>query len=97
MSGITGGFFVGAARYVVGASIPTACNWAVATFILGGMAGREYCKTKKRAEHARIQDLKDKYEAERARVAASQAAKRKEAAEAKLAEAEKSRRWYKFW
>ncbi|KAI1186777.1 hypothetical protein F5B17DRAFT_347908 [Nemania serpens] len=98
MTGIGAGTAVGMGRYVVGAKVPKAANWACGAFILGSVVQWEYCQAQRRKERAamaRVVEVMDRKQAEKKAEAAEAARLRREEAEEKARQAQK--RWYKFW
>ncbi|KAH8888487.1 hypothetical protein GQ53DRAFT_748894 [Thozetella sp. PMI_491] len=100
LAGIGGGAAAGGLRYILGASIPRAANWAVGFGALFAIIRYEVCQSLRRAEHAKVKrvvtiqnekqtQLRRQEEARRAEAAA------KKAAEEEAAKAKKS--WYRLW
>ncbi|KAK9781636.1 hypothetical protein SCAR479_01507 [Seiridium cardinale] len=98
MTGIGAGFVVGFGRYLTGARIPKAANWAAASFMLGSVIQFEVCQYQREAERkamARAVEIIDRKQAEKKTKADEVARLRAEAIEkAKQAE---QKSWYKFW
>ncbi|CAK7210326.1 hypothetical protein SBRCBS47491_000740 [Sporothrix bragantina] len=108
LTGIGGGAVVGALRYILGANVPKAANWAVGAFALGGIVSFEVCQAARRAEAAKMKRVVEVYdrkqadrqqqkEAERARHAAAAAARAEETKRLEEAARRAARPWYKFW
>ncbi|KAI5921950.1 hypothetical protein F4810DRAFT_309255 [Camillea tinctor] len=97
LTGIGAGAVIGAGRFVLGAGIPKAANWAFGSFLLGSIIQWEYCQAqrmKERAAMARVVEVIDKKQAEK-KAKIEQAMRLREEAEEKARQANK--RWYKFW
>ncbi|CAK7214022.1 hypothetical protein SCUCBS95973_002001 [Sporothrix curviconia] len=107
LTGIGGGAVVGALRYILGASVPRAANWAVGAFALGGIVSFEVCQAARRAEAAKMKRVVEVYDrkqadlqrqkAEKARHAAAAAARAEESRRLEEAARRAARPWYKFW
>ncbi|CAK7241867.1 MAG: hypothetical protein STHCBS139747_003338 [Sporothrix thermara] len=107
LTGIGGGAVVGALRYILGAGVPKAANWAVGAFALGGIVSFEVCQAARRAEAAKMKRVVEVYdrkqaelrqrEAEKARHAAAAAARAEETKRLEEAARRAARPWYKFW
>ncbi|KAI0129158.1 hypothetical protein BJ170DRAFT_362103 [Xylariales sp. AK1849] len=98
MTGIGAGAVVGAGRYIMGARIPKAANWAAGTFMLGSIIQFEVCqyaRAQERAAMARVVEVIDRKQAEKKAKAEEIATLRAERAEIARQAAAKS--WYKFW
>ncbi|WPH04120.1 Hypothetical protein R9X50_00700500 [Acrodontium crateriforme] len=71
LTGMTGGFALGGVRAIFGASIFTACSWAVGTFCAGSSVAYQYCYYKRHAEKEgmmrAVEILQKKDEQKRAR------------------------------
>ncbi|KAF7534127.1 hypothetical protein G7054_g6493 [Neopestalotiopsis clavispora] len=98
MTGIGAGFVLGVGRYLTGARIPKAANWAFASFMAGSIIQFEVCRYQRDEERkamARVVEVMDRKQAEKAAKAEEVARLRAEAREkAKQAE---QKSWYKFW
>ncbi|KAI0599743.1 hypothetical protein F4775DRAFT_107875 [Biscogniauxia sp. FL1348] len=97
LTGIGAGAVIGAGRFVLGARIPKAANWAFGSFLLGSIIQWEYCQAqrmKERAAMARVVEVIDRKQAEK-KAKMAEALRIKEEAEEKARQANK--RWYKFW
>ncbi|CAK7564286.1 MAG: hypothetical protein SEPTF4163_002175 [Sporothrix epigloea] len=107
LTGIGGGAVVGALRYILGAGVPKAANWAVGAFALGGIVSFEVCQAARRAEAAKMKRVVEVYdrkqadmrqrEAEKARNAAAAAARAEEAKRLEEKAKQAARPWYKIW
>ncbi|CAK7270041.1 hypothetical protein SEPCBS119000_003884 [Sporothrix epigloea] len=107
LTGIGGGAVVGALRYILGAGVPKAANWAVGAFALGGIVSFEVCQAARRAEAAKMKRVVEVYdrkqadmrqrEAEKARNAAAAAARAEETRRLEEAAKRAARPWYKVW
>lgn len=106
LTGIGGGAAVGGLRYILGASIPRAANWAVGAFAVGGIVAFEVCQASRRAEAAKMKRVVEVYDRKQAELRQREADKARTAAAAALADkmrledearANAARRWYKFW
>ncbi|KAI1489937.1 hypothetical protein F5X96DRAFT_582211 [Biscogniauxia mediterranea] len=97
LTGIGAGAVIGAGRFVLGAGIPKAANWAFGSFLLGSIIQWEYCQAqrmKERAAMARVVEVIDRKQAEK-KAKMAEALRIKEEEEEKARQANK--RWYKFW
>jgi len=98
LTGIGTGFGAGGLRFILGAGIPKATNWAAGFFILGSAASYEYCQYKRRCEK---RDMKRHVEVinqsrkEQARKLAEAKWEEKRKEEERMASQKKP--WYKFW
>jgi len=100
MTGIAAGAVVGMGRFVFGARIGKATNWAFGSFLLGSIAQWEYCQYQVRQEKAgmaRVIEVMDRKQAEKKAQAQEAAARRRQQAEEKAKEELAKKRWYKFW
>ncbi|RYP45822.1 hypothetical protein DL768_007875 [Monosporascus sp. mg162] len=101
LTGIGTGAVVGMGRYVFGARIPKAANWAFGAFLLGSVIQFEVCQARRyqeRAAMARVVEVIDRKQAEKKAAAEEAVRLRREAAEKKAAEeAAAKKSWYKFW
>ncbi|RYP07759.1 hypothetical protein DL765_009024 [Monosporascus sp. GIB2] len=101
LTGIGTGAVVGMGRYVFGARIPKAANWAFGAFLLGSVIQFEVCQAQRyqeRAAMARVVEVIDRKQAEKKAKAEEAARLRREAAEKKAAgEAAAKKSWYTFW
>ncbi|KIH93911.1 hypothetical protein SPBR_06214 [Sporothrix brasiliensis 5110] len=103
LTGIGGGAVVGGLRFVLGASIPKAANWAVGAFAVGGIVAFEVCQGARRAEAAKMKRVVEVYDRKQAELRRREADKARAAAAAaraetlRLEEEAKAKRWYKFW
>ena len=87
------------------APIPKACNWAVGTFCLAGIASYEYCLVKRRIEKANMKraveiiDLKKAEKEAKMQKAREERRRAKEEADRKAEEdtKRKIRSSWKFW
>ncbi|KAK7757346.1 hypothetical protein SLS62_000358 [Diatrype stigma] len=98
LTGIGAGAVVGAGRYIFGARIPKAANWAFGTFVLGSVIQFELCQAaryQEKAAMARAVEIIDRKKAEKAAAAEEAALLSREAQEKAAAAAKKS--WYRFW
>ncbi|EPE05145.1 mitochondrial cytochrome c oxidase protein 20-like protein [Ophiostoma piceae UAMH 11346] len=103
LSGIGGGAVVGMLRYILGAPVPKAANWAVGAFAAGSIVSYEVCQAARRAERVKMQRVVEVYdrkqaemkqrEADKAKAAAAEAARRQKEEDDRKA----AHRWYKFW
>ncbi|KAI1499127.1 hypothetical protein F5X99DRAFT_411449 [Biscogniauxia marginata] len=97
LTGIGAGAVIGAGRFVLGARIPKAANWAFGSFLLGSIIQWEYCQAqrfKERTAMARVVEVIDRKQAEKKEKVA-EALRLKEEADEKARQAKKS--WYRFW
>ncbi|KAI1822569.1 hypothetical protein F4861DRAFT_540846 [Xylaria intraflava] len=97
MTGIGAGTVVGAVRYIAGARVPKAANWACGAFLLGSIIQYEYCQAQRRKELAavaRAVQIMDRREAEK-KARATEVMRLRQEAEEKARQDQKS--WYKFW
>ncbi|CAN8105184.1 unnamed protein product [Discula destructiva] len=102
LTGIGSGAAAGFLRYIVGAPIPKAANWAVGSGAILSIFAYEYCQFQRRVERAnmkRVVEVVTKKQAEEKRMAdekrrLQQQQKLEQEAAAQKA-AQKS--WYKFW
>ncbi|KAH7029128.1 uncharacterized protein B0I36DRAFT_128643 [Microdochium trichocladiopsis] len=100
MTGIAAGAVVGMGRFVFGARIGKATNWAFGSFLLGSIVQWEVCQYHVRQEKAgmaRVIEVMDRKQAEKKAQAQEAAARRRREAEEKAKEEEAKKRWYKFW
>lgn len=106
LTGIGGGAAIGGLRYILGASIPKAANWAVGAFAAGSIIAFEVCQASRRAEAAKMKRVVEVYDRKQAELQQQKAQKAREAAAAALQEkmrleedarAAAAKRWYKFW
>ncbi|KAH8199719.1 hypothetical protein TruAng_006127 [Truncatella angustata] len=98
MTGIGSGFVLGMVRYLAGARIPKAANWAAASFMLGSVVQFEVCRYQRDEERkamARVVEVIDRKQAEKKAKADEVARLRAEAREKAKLDSQKS--WYKFW
>ncbi len=99
LAGLGGGAAVGGLRYILGASIPRAANWAVGFGALFAVVRYEMCQAYRREEHAKVKrvvKIRDDKQAQlRRQEEAKRAAARKAAEEEAAAKAKRS--WYRFW
>ncbi|KAI1409271.1 hypothetical protein F5Y13DRAFT_94438 [Hypoxylon sp. FL1857] len=100
MTGIGAGAVVGMGRYLTGARIPKAANWAFGAFFLGSITQWEYCRAKRASEKAaiaRVVEVMDRKQAEKKAQAAEEERLQREAEEKARQEAATKKSWYKFW
>ncbi|EFX03343.1 hypothetical protein CMQ_5393 [Grosmannia clavigera kw1407] len=102
MTGIGGGAVVGMLRYILGANIPKATNWAVGMFALGGIVSFEVCQAFRRAERAKMQRVVEVYDRKQAELRHREEEKKrrqqKEQREREEREAaERAKQWWKVW
>ncbi|KAJ1325888.1 cytochrome c oxidase assembly protein subunit 20 [Microdochium nivale] len=100
MTGIAAGAVVGMGRFVFGARIGRATNWAFGSFMLGSIVQWEVCQYQVRQEKvgmARVIEVMDRKQAEKKAQAQEAVARRRREAEEKAKEEEARKRWYKFW
>ncbi|KAH8673335.1 hypothetical protein BX600DRAFT_508612 [Xylariales sp. PMI_506] len=98
LTGIGAGAVIGMGRYVMGARIPKASNWAAGAFMIGSIVQFEVCqyaRAQEKAAMARVVEVVDRKTAEKKQKAAEAARLRAEAQEKEKQAAAKS--WYKFW
>ncbi|KAI1074007.1 hypothetical protein F5B20DRAFT_586723 [Whalleya microplaca] len=98
LTGIGAGAVAGMGRYVAGARIPKAANWAFGVFFLGSIIQWEYCRAQRAKEHAamaRVVEVMDRKQAEK-KAQMEEAARLRQEERARQ-EAEKKKSWYKFW
>ncbi|KAI1851331.1 hypothetical protein JX265_000435 [Neoarthrinium moseri] len=98
LTGIGAGALIGAGRYLFGARVPKAANWAAGGFLLGSIIQWEFCqysRTQERVAMARAVEIIDRKQAEKKAKAEEAARRRAEANEKAKEAAQKS--WYKFW
>lgn len=96
MTGMLTGVVAGAGRYILGAQIPKAMNWAAGGFILGAIVKWEHCQYQRRKEKegvARMFEIMAQKAADKKRKVEEEARLKAEAEE----KARQARRWYKFW
>ncbi|KAK4462107.1 hypothetical protein QBC42DRAFT_328073 [Cladorrhinum samala] len=84
LTGIGSGAALGVVRWLVGAPIPKAANWAVGAGVLGAIGQYEYCQFRRRQEKEKVKrvvEVYSKVQAEaKAKEAAAAVAEEKEAA-----------------
>lgn len=101
MTGIGGGSVIGVVRYIVGASIPKAANWAVGAFALTSILSYEYCQAKRRDELVKMKRVVEVYNRKQGEMKQKEEeAKRKKQqrqAEEEAARVAAQKSWYKFW
>ncbi|KAI4594218.1 hypothetical protein KJ359_008493 [Pestalotiopsis sp. 9143b] len=98
MTGIGSGFVLGMVRYLTGARISKATNWAAASFMLGSVIQFEVCRYQREEERksmARVVEVMDRKQAEK-KAKADEVARLREEARGKAKQAEQ-KSWYKFW
>lgn len=93
MTGLAGGAVVGAVRFVLGAPVARATNWAVGAGLLAAVGRYELCRYQRRVEGGRMMRVMEVMSLSEAKK------KSEEEARARKAEAEREERrsWYKFW
>lgn len=101
LTGIGGGSVIGVVRYIVGASIPKAANWAVGAFALTSILSYEYCQAKRRDELVKMKRVVEVYNRKQGEMKQKEEeAKRKKQqrqAEEEAARVAAQKSWYKFW
>ncbi|EJT82484.1 hypothetical protein GGTG_02457 [Gaeumannomyces tritici R3-111a-1] len=101
LTGIGGGAGVGALRFVLGAPIPKAANWAAGAFVAFAVGSYEYCQYSRRVEREKLKRAVEVFDRKAAELRKKAEDKKRQDAEAAAAE-EASRlasqkRWYKLW
>ncbi|KAF3763579.1 hypothetical protein M406DRAFT_243352, partial [Cryphonectria parasitica EP155] len=99
LTGIGSGSAIGFLRYIVGAPIPKAANWAVGSGVAVSVIAYEYCQYQRRVERAnmkRVVEVVTKKQAEQKRQEDEKRLQRQTEQElAPQKTAQKS--WYRFW
>ncbi|TVY80626.1 Cytochrome c oxidase protein [Lachnellula suecica] len=100
LTGIGGGFGVGAVRAIWGRSrsIPKAANWAVGTFVFLSLGSYEFCQYRRMLEKSHMKravEIIDKKKAQKEAEAKAKREERRRLHEEKELEAKKSS--WKFW
>lgn len=88
LTGIGFGAALGVIRWLVGAPIPKAANWAVGTGVLGAIGQYEYCQFRRRQEKEKVKRVVEVYSKVQAEAKAKEVAAEGEEAR-KRAEAER--------
>ncbi|KAJ4414812.1 hypothetical protein N0V82_007727 [Gnomoniopsis sp. IMI 355080] len=99
LTGIGSGAATGFLRYIVGASIPKAANWAVGSGLIISIAAYEYCQHQRRVERAtmkRVVEVVTKKQAEEKRLADENKRLQQQQQEAGAQKAA-TKSWYKLW
>jgi cytochrome c oxidase assembly protein subunit 20 len=100
LTGIGGGAAVGVLRYVMGAPVPKAANWAVGIGVLASLGQYEFCQYQRRLERVKMQRVVEVYTKAQTEARQKEAEeRRRKAAEEAEAEAARERKksWYRFW
>ena len=96
LAGIGGGAAVGALRYILGAPIPKAANWAVLSGVGLAIVRYEVCQIYRREEHAKVKRVVKIQNDKQMEIRKQEETRRlQKFAEDEAAKAKKS--WYKFW
>ncbi len=96
LTGIGGGAAIGALRYIIGAPIPKAANWAVFCGVGLAIVRYEVCQIYRREEHAKVKRVVKVQNDKQMEIRRQEEARRSQKfAEEEAAKAKKS--WYKFW
>ncbi|KAI1249607.1 hypothetical protein MGN70_009220 [Eutypa lata] len=98
LTGIGAGSVVGMGRYIFGARIPKAANWAFGTFLLGSIIQFEVCQAQRyqeKAAMARVVEVIDRKQ----KAKAEESARLKREADERMAQeaAAAKKSWYRFW
>jgi cytochrome c oxidase assembly protein subunit 20 len=102
LTGIGGGAAIGGLRFVLGAGIPKAANWAVGAGVLGAVISYEVCQAGRRREREKMKRVVEVYDRKQAEVRAQTEEKRRERErlraeeEARKAEEAQKKGW-KLW
>lgn len=100
LTGIGGGAAVGFLRFVLGAPVPRAANWAVGAGMAAAVAQYEFCQYRRRCERDKMKRVVEVYDRKQAEMRQKEEERRREREEARAAEEARlkaQRRWYKFW
>lgn len=99
LAGIGGGATVGFLRFVLGAPVPRAANWAVGVGAAAAIAQYEFCQYGRRREREKMKRVVEVYDRKQAetRRAEEEAKRKREVREEEEARLKAQRRWYKFW
>ena len=98
LTGIGAGAVVGILRFIIGAPVPKAANWAVGTAVVGAIGQYEYCQYQRRQEKEKVKRVVQVY-AERARKEKEERERkeREERERREREEREKAKKWWRFW
>jgi cytochrome c oxidase assembly protein subunit 20 len=100
LTGIGSGAAVGALRFVLGAGVPKAANWAVGAGVLGAILQYEYCQASRRREREkmkRVVEVYDRKHAEMRKMEEEKRRKLKEEEEERIRVAPTQKSWWKVW
>ncbi|KAJ9148527.1 hypothetical protein NKR23_g4940 [Pleurostoma richardsiae] len=99
IAGIGGGSAVGVLRYVLGAPVPKAANWAVGTWAVASILSYEFCQARRRAEREKMKRVVEVYDRKQAESKQKEDERRrqKQLEEEAAARIASQKRWYKFW
>lgn len=99
LTGIGSAAAVGALRFVLGAGVPKAANWAVGAGALGAVLQYEFCQAARRKEREKMKRVVEVYDRKQAEIKAEEDRLRARKAQEETDEARRKaeRRWWKVW
>ncbi|KAB5518120.1 hypothetical protein GE09DRAFT_514106 [Coniochaeta sp. 2T2.1] len=103
LTGIGSGAAIGGLRFILGAGVPKAANWAVGAGVLGAVLQYEYCQASRRAEREKMKRVVEVYDRKQGEMKREEERRRIEKETERLREEEERRireqksGWWKIW